>query len=478
MSGYRLDHVRPKDSEQPTLRLHQLGVIPVQKAFVAGVFLMAVASEAGAVCYVGPTIAGDGSGSSWSSAASSLEWALANPVCSEIHVAAGVYTPRRVPRSFAPRTFKVLSGTKLIGGYAGTGADPDARDPSIYPTILSGDFDNDDANASTSHIDWSTADIHGDNALHVLTLNGDEQPITDSTVIDGFVITGGYAHTGDKFDFEIGGGLLCQAEKAGAECSPKLQNLMFAGNYADEGGAIANYGDSSPQIANSRFTGNQADDQGGAIANIGAYANASPSIVSSTFDSNEAAFGGAIYNDGRGGQAFTFIQNSTFTHNATNYDRGAGAVLCNEGRTSGIAGAFLLNVTSSANDNQGTSAFENWGDGGFSEIFAANSILWDSESGTEVVDDGAASEFNHSVVREGCPATAGWCSRVIVDDPALGAFQSNGGNLPTMMPDASSVAIDNGTDEPSICPATDERGIARPQGAHCDIGAVERRSTE
>jgi len=34
-----------------------------------------------------------------------------------------------------------------------------------------------------------------------------------------------------------------------------------------------------------------------------------------------------------------------------------------------------------------------------------------------------------------------------------------------------SLAIDAAAD--AACPATDQRGIARPQGPHCDIGAYE-----
>lgn len=57
-------------------------------------------------------------------------------------------------------------------------------------------------------------------------------------------------------------------------------------------------------------------------------------------------------------------------------------------------------------------------------------------------------------------------------DPLLGPLQDNGGLTQTRLPDADSVVIDAiDCDVPS--PGTDQRGIARPQGARCDIGAVE-----
>lgn len=57
-------------------------------------------------------------------------------------------------------------------------------------------------------------------------------------------------------------------------------------------------------------------------------------------------------------------------------------------------------------------------------------------------------------------------------DPTLGPLQDNGGpGMPTRLPTAGSPAIDAGG--ACAAPATDQRGIVRPQGAACDIGAVE-----
>jgi hypothetical protein len=56
-------------------------------------------------------------------------------------------------------------------------------------------------------------------------------------------------------------------------------------------------------------------------------------------------------------------------------------------------------------------------------------------------------------------------------DPQLGALADNGGFAPTMLPASTSSVIDAGDD--SVCPAVDQRGVTRPQGAHCDIGALE-----
>lgn len=60
---------------------------------------------------------------------------------------------------------------------------------------------------------------------------------------------------------------------------------------------------------------------------------------------------------------------------------------------------------------------------------------------------------------------------LINTDPLLGPLQDNGGSTHTHALIVPSLAINGGTN--SGCPATDQRGISRPQGATCDIGAFE-----
>ena len=61
---------------------------------------------------------------------------------------------------------------------------------------------------------------------------------------------------------------------------------------------------------------------------------------------------------------------------------------------------------------------------------------------------------------------------VTTDDPKLASLQNNGGPTFTMLPSADSAAID-ALDSSIACPAVDQRGVPRPQGVACDIGAVE-----
>jgi hypothetical protein len=57
-------------------------------------------------------------------------------------------------------------------------------------------------------------------------------------------------------------------------------------------------------------------------------------------------------------------------------------------------------------------------------------------------------------------------------DPLVGPLADNGGPTLTHALLEGSPAIDAGDD--SVCPAVDQRGIARPQGAACDVGSYEQ----
>lgn len=56
-------------------------------------------------------------------------------------------------------------------------------------------------------------------------------------------------------------------------------------------------------------------------------------------------------------------------------------------------------------------------------------------------------------------------------DAQLGPLAANGGPTPTQALLAGSPAVDAGDD--AACPTLDQRGVPRPQGSHCDIGAYE-----
>ena len=102
-------------------------------------------------------------------------------------------------------------------------------------------------------------------------------------------------------------------------------------------------------------------------------------------------------------------------------------------------------------------------------LFISNSIFW----GNTATSDGAQiaiargyPSISYSVIEGGYAGTA-----ILTTDPKLGTLGNYGGFTQTIPLLAGSSAIDAGDD--SVCPATDQRGIIRPQGLHCDIGAYE-----
>jgi hypothetical protein len=109
--------------------------------------------------------------------------------------------------------------------------------------------------------------------------------------------------------------------------------------------------------------------------------------------------------------------------------------------------------------------------GGIPQI--RDSIFWgDSASvaGAEIYNDTSIPNLADSVLAGGCPSGT-TCTYILTTDPLLGPLVNNGGFTQTMALSAGSSAIDTGND--ATCASTDQRGVARPQGAHCDMGAYE-----
>lgn len=117
----------------------------------------------------------------------------------------------------------------------------------------------------------------------------------------------------------------------------------------------------------------------------------------------------------------------------------------------------------------------NWaadfGGGLYGNLILHNTIVWGNlaDSGDPQMCTSGATLYD-SVVQGGCPTNA-TCVNVLSADPRLGALGDYGGSTPTMPLRPGSAALDAGND--ATCLLTDQRGVTRPQVAHCDIGAFE-----
>lgn len=97
-----------------------------------------------------------------------------------------------------------------------------------------------------------------------------------------------------------------------------------------------------------------------------------------------------------------------------------------------------------------------------------NSIVADSPAGGNGF--GSLTDYGHNLSSDGTCNFTGLGS-LNTTTANLAPLADNGGQTPTMALLASSLAIDAG--DSTACVATDQRGVARPFGGACDIGAFE-----
>ena len=417
-------------------------------------------AHAAGIRYATPTASGTGDCSNWANACT-LQTALTGAVSNdEIWAAAGMYKPTTGTDRTA--TFQLINDVALYGGFAGTETARDQRDIAANVTILSGDIDNNDSQTPII-TDLTTVTGNTTNSYHVVT------GATGAT-LDGFTITAGNAN-GDYYLNHWGGGMYNESS------SPTLMNVIFSGNSALGGGGMYNE-TSNPTLVNVTFSNNSATDGGGMI---NGYSN--PILTNVAFSNNSASWGGGGMENGSSNPALT---NVTFNSNSAN--RGGGMfnysssdpTLTNvtfSGNSADIGGgmsnqdssSMLTNVTFS--DNSATSE-----GGGVYNIGSSpqirNTIFWSNTApvGAQISNGGSAPSVSDSVVQDGCPAGS-TCANIIIADPLLGTLGDYGGLTQTIPLLVGSSAIDTGNDV--VCPTTDQRGVARPQGAHCDIGSYE-----
>ena len=230
--------------------------------------------------------------------------------------------------------------------------------------------------------------------------------------------------------------------------SVTLQNLNIVdGMSGSNGGGIFNMG--TLNVKDSTISGNTAANIGGGIVNGGTLTVTGSTLVDNHADSN----GGGIWSENYNVK----VINSTLQGNSADWD-GGGIYLGNGTLT-------LLNSTLSGN-----SAVH--GGGGIKDsgtLIYANTIIAGSTSGGDCVSGPIGTNTNN-LVQDGS------CSAGLSGDPTLGALADNGGPTQTMALLTGSPAIDAGLD--SVCAAApvnnkDQRGVTRPKGTHCDIGAFE-----
>ncbi len=288
-----------------------------------------------------------------------------------------------------------------------------------------------------------------------------------------------------KSCYSFGGGVHTFST-AGSPGTVTITNCVISDNSAQSGGGVFNEG-STVTMVKTVVQNNRASNMFPKVSAGGGIENFSGSLTvdRSTISGNRAETGSsANKTDGAGGGVGIFdgpvaITNSTISGN-TAYGDGGGI------EVSGVIGATvqLANVTITANtadgDNNGV------GDGGgiaddSATLTVKNSIVaGNADPGGQGIDCAAnapgALAVSYAIIPSPQTCTARFMPAPVgllnVSPNPLSPLQANGGGAPTHDLLAGSPARDAG--DPAGCGVpTDERGVARPQGARCDLGVVE-----
>lgn len=249
--------------------------------------------------------------------------------------------------------------------------------------------------------------------------------------LDHVTVTGNTMTT-DAGDFWQGGGGIYNGDGATLE----LIDSSVVNNTAGwSGGGVYSFFNTTTTIMRSTISGNVSNDVGGGIRSLG-----NAEIINSTISGNEATgwYGGALFvTDG-----VVNLTNVTVADNVSPVWAPADVFVGTF--TAADATLTLANsIVASAQDN---CFFAPFGSGVVTLTADHNNVL------TDVTCFAGASDL-------------------VVADAGLGPLADNGGSTLTHALLAGSPAIDAA--DAAICPATDQRGIARPQGAGCDVGAYE-----
>lgn len=307
-----------------------------------------------------------------------------------------------------------------------------------------------------------------------------------------------------------------------------LTRVSISGNSASfSGGAIFVYGQftaptvtiADSHVDNNTMTGAGASSQdaGGIYVTSGGKVGGGVSITGSTVDGNHAPGWAAIYTEvpltltgsSVSGNTTTVAPPFTTTE-ATIFVNGhdanvtASTIANNVAPTTTAAGTGGIWVGLNTNSLTMTRSTVTGNTGRFGGVVMSNGTVTDStiagNSGVSVANlstQGAVT-VSRSVVgtplgggtncfaflspiasgghnfdsANACNFTAG-TDIVNGGDPMLGALESNGGPTRTRAPQTGSPLVDTIPSGDPGCTGVDQRGVVRPQGPACDIGAVE-----
>jgi hypothetical protein len=281
--------------------------------------------------------------------------------------------------------------------------------------------------------------------------------VVPSVVISGLAIAFGKANANNGF---FGADILNEGTLTLSEDA-----ITNGTAESGSGGGISNDGGTltvtHSLVSNNESTNPNGGGDSGGIQNLGPNPVTGTAgklvIEDSTITSNTAALGGGIFSWCNGTEGACSTNGTTNTTTIVN-----STIANNDGGARSTEGGGLL-------ASQGAISVEN-------SIVAGNTVK-EPLSGTLTPSNcgssGIASLGHNIESAADCGFKAGGDLQNTDPQFMSSGLQDNGGNTNTLALQATSPAIDAIPAGAPGCGATDQRGIARPQGSGCDIGAYE-----
>ena len=367
-----------------------------------------------------------------------------------------------------------LTNTAITDSHAGNGGNGGEGGPLGGSGGLGGDGGSGGGIASTGTLTLSDTTISGNSAGN----GGAGGAATVGSTANGESGNGGSGNSGGNGGG--GGGIANEIGTATIDTSTITANTSGAGGAGTPGENSASTQGNGGNGGTGGSGGN-----GAGIASAGSVqGNASLQATNDTIEGNIAGNGGNagnpgsgasdIFEDGHGGNGgnggyggglVNLLHSTTQLVNLT--------IAENSGGTGGSGGS------ASGSFPAGTNGSSGHGGGIYanpSSPTLKNTILYENQTGGDC--RGAITDGGHNLVFSlaqlgGVVPDPCNLSGFSTGDPKLAALAANGGPTQTMRLQPGSAAIDQVPASGAGCPATDQRGVARPGGTACDIGAYE-----
>lgn len=223
------------------------------------------------------------------------------------------------------------------------------------------------------------------------------------------------------------------------------------------GGGMFNAPNGVIYMNQATLDGNDSGTAGGGITNFGILTFTNSSILG-----NKAVAAGGIFNFGT-----VTMTNATIANNRATSNSGGGILNSCFGFVCTIPGVITITNSTIAGNSASTTGGGIFDDADVTVTLTNTIVANNTASGGAncigtIIDGGKNLQWNPNT---GCgfALTAG--------DPKLAPLANYGGPTKTMALYVGSAALEAALD--AACPAKDQRGVTRPQGTHCDIGAFE-----